>query len=154
MPQMDEVYRDLLLDHARRPRNLRELPGANRTAAGENPMCGDRVAVWIRLEDSRIAEISFQGSGCSICLASASVMTEAVGGKTVADALKLFEAFHAALTRSSEMDAAGAPGLGKLAAFEGVRRVPVRVKCATRAWHALQAALGGGDRRPRHDAIV
>jgi nitrogen fixation NifU-like protein len=135
-----DLYQDVILDHNRRPRNFGELPAANRTAEGHNPLCGDRVAVFVDVdtETDRIRDIAFQGSGCAISTASASLMTEALKGKSLDEAHELFHSFHELVTRGVEGDLAG---LGKLAAFAGVREFPMRVKCATLAWHALQSAL-------------
>jgi nitrogen fixation protein NifU and related proteins len=133
-----ELYQEIILDHNRRPRNFGDLPGANHRAEGHNPLCGDQVAVAVSVEGDVIREVAFQGSGCAISTASASLMTEAVKGKTVAEARELFAGFHHLLT--------GGPGqagddLGQLAVFGGVREYPMRVKCATLAWHTLKAAL-------------
>jgi nitrogen fixation NifU-like protein len=145
---LQELYGEVILDHNRRPRNFGRLPGASHSAVGHNPLCGDRVTVYLRLEDGRIEEIAFDGVGCAISTASASMMTEALRGKSLAEARQLFERFHALVTRAPaaghEEEAAGAggaPELGKLAAFAGVGEFPMRVKCATLAWHALQSAL-------------
>jgi nitrogen fixation NifU-like protein len=142
---LQELYGEVILDHNRRPRNFGRLAAANHVAVGHNPLCGDRVAVYLRVADERIEEIGFEGVGCAISTASASMMTEALRGKPVAEARQLFERFHALLTADAEAgeagDAAAAPELGKLAVFAGVREFPMRVKCATMAWHALQAAL-------------
>jgi len=153
---LQELYGEVILDHNRRPRNFGRLPGANHSAAGHNPLCGDRVTVYLRVDGGRIDEISFEGVGCAISTASASMMTEALRGKSLAEARQLFERFHALVTGGPAADAAataaredteasaggaGAPDLGKLAAFAGVGEFPMRVKCATLAWHALQSAL-------------
>jgi nitrogen fixation NifU-like protein len=132
-----DLYQEVILDHNRRPRNFGALTGANRTAVGHNPLCGDRLQVFLHLDGDRVQDISFQGSGCAISTASASLMTEALKGKTVAEAHALFERFHGLLTRGD-----GDPeALGKLAVLAGVREFPIRVKCATLAWHTLEAAL-------------
>ena len=135
-----ELYQDVILDHNRRPRNFGAMAGANRTAEGNNPLCGDRLTLYLELDGDRIENVSFEGAGCAISTASASLMTEALAGKTTAEARALFEQFHEMLT-------AGDPGnpetLGKLAVFSGVREFPMRVKCATLAWHTLKAALDG-----------
>jgi nitrogen fixation NifU-like protein len=135
---LQELYGEVILDHNRHPRNFGPLPGANHHAVGDNPLCGDRVAIHLRVDDERIEEIRFEGVGCAISTASASMMTEALSGKSLAEAQELFDRFHALLTKPA---AADAPDLGKLAAFAGVREFPMRVKCATLAWHALQSAL-------------
>jgi nitrogen fixation NifU-like protein len=155
-----DLYQEVILDHTKRPRNFGALGGANRTARGHNPLCGDRLDLYAEVRDGRLVGVSFKGSGCAISTASASMMTEAVRGKTVAEAEALFARFHRLLTGSGEEAAAELAGgeLGKLAAFGGVREYPIRVKCATLAWHTLRSALrapGGtvsteedGDERP------
>jgi nitrogen fixation NifU-like protein len=139
--ELRELYQEVILDHARRPRNCHVLDCPTRQAEGRNTLCGDQVKVYLRIADGRVDEISFQGSGCAICTASCSLMTEAVRGKTVAETAALFEGFHHMLTGVAHE--AGVD-LGKLHAFEGVREYPVRVKCATLAWHTLKAAMDGG----------
>jgi nitrogen fixation NifU-like protein len=139
MSEMRELYQEMILDHHRHPRNSGKLPGANREAEGFNPLCGDRVTVYAIIDGDRIKDLSFEGSGCAICIASCSLMTEAVKGMTVAEAEALFGRFHDLVTKD---DAAfDEEALGKLAVFEGVREFPVRVKCATLPWHALRAAV-------------
>jgi nitrogen fixation protein NifU and related proteins len=139
--ELRELYQEVILDHGKRPRNLREIPGASRTAEGYNPLCGDRATIYLTLDGDVVKDASFVGKGCSISTASASMMTEAVKGKTRAEAEALFERFHALVT--GEPARAGAPELGKLAVFSGVSEFPVRVKCASLAWHTLRAALQG-----------
>jgi len=135
---LNELYRDVILDHNRRPRNFGGLESADANAEGFNPMCGDRLTLRLKLADDTISEIRFEGSGCAISTASASLMTEAVKGKSRAEAIKLFDRVHQLLTD----DAAPPPAeLGKLAALSGVRQYPARVKCATLCWHTLSAAL-------------
>ncbi len=142
MSDLRELYQQLILDHSKKPRNFVKLEGANRTAEGHNPLCGDVVTVYLQLEDDAIQKIGFQGSGCAISKASASMMTDSVKGKTKAEAETLFERFHELV--AGEASKAGNPSeLGKLAVFSGVREFPVRVKCATLAWHTLRAALEG-----------
>jgi nitrogen fixation NifU-like protein len=136
-----ELYQEVILDHGRRPRNLREIPGADRKADGYNPLCGDRATIFVALDGGVIKDASFVGRGCSISTASASMMTEAVKGRTLAEAEALFERFHALVT--GEPAPAGSPDLGKLAVFSGVSEFPARVKCASLAWHTLRAALKG-----------
>jgi nitrogen fixation protein NifU and related proteins len=137
---IDDLYQEVILDHNRRPRNFGPLENASRTAEGHNPLCGDVISVAVRLDGDRISGVKFQGAGCAISKASASLMTEAVKGMTVHDAKTLFGCFH---------DMLAGPGLtpgadvGKLEVFAGVREFPVRVKCATLAWHTLRAALDG-----------
>jgi len=138
-----DLYQQVILDHNRRPRNCYVMDCANRSADGHNPLCGDTVKVYLRIDAGVIQEISFQGSGCAICTASCSLMTEALQGKTVKEATALFEGFHDMLTGVAREQGLG---LGKLRVFEGVREYPVRVKCATLAWHTLKAALEDQDR--------
>jgi nitrogen fixation NifU-like protein len=141
MSDLRELYQQVILDHSKKPRNFQKLDGANRTAEGHNPLCGDQVTLYVQVEDDVIRRIGFQGSGCAISKASASMMTDSVKGKTTAEAQQLFERFHDLLTGKG---GPGDPGdLGKLAVFSGVREFPVRVKCATLAWHTLRAALEG-----------
>lgn len=141
MSDLRELYQEVILDHNKRPRNFRELEGADRHADGYNPLCGDRLAIYIHLDGEVIAAVSFVGSGCAISKASASLMTEAVQGKSLAEAQQLFERFHALVTENSVE--ANPAELGKLAVFAGVRDYPSRVKCASLAWHTLRAALDG-----------
>lgn len=136
MSDLRDLYQEVILDHNRTPRNFGKLPNANRESEGHNPLCGDRVRVSLHVEDGRIENIAFEGSGCAISTASASLMTEALKGRTVEEARELFRGFHDLLTTGGD-----AEGLGKLAVFAGVREYPIRIKCATLAWHALQAAL-------------
>ncbi|MDZ4339811.1 MAG: SUF system NifU family Fe-S cluster assembly protein [candidate division NC10 bacterium] len=141
MSDLRELYQQVILDHSKKPRNFQKLDGANRTAEGHNPLCGDQITLYVQVEDDVIRRIGFQGSGCAISKASASMMTDSVKGKTTAEAQGLFERFHDLLTGKG---GPGDPGdLGKLAVFSGVREFPVRVKCATLAWHTLRAALEG-----------
>ena len=137
--ELRELYQEVILDHGKRPRNLREIEGANHKADGYNPLCGDRATIYLSLEGDVVKDVSFVGKGCSISTASASMMTEAVKGKTRAEAEALFERFHARVTGAAPK--AGAPALGKLEVFSGVSEFPVRVKCASLAWHTLKAAL-------------
>jgi nitrogen fixation NifU-like protein len=130
----------VLLDHVKRPRNFGRLERPDRVAKGDNPLCGDNITVHLDLEGDRIADVRFEGSGCAISTASASMMTEAVTGKTVAEAQALFDGVVGMLTQGGDPKAAG-----KLVVLEGVRDYPVRVKCATLAWHTLKAALKGKD---------
>lgn len=140
MSDLRDLYQEVILDHTRRPRNFGTLPNANREARGHNPLCGDQVSVYLQMNGDRIEDIAFQGSGCAISTASASLMTEALKGRTVAEARELFHDFHDLVTTGGDPDA-----LGKLAVFAGVREYPIRVKCATLAWHAVQAALDQQD---------
>jgi len=138
--ELQELYQDVILDHYRRPRNYRALERA-RQAEGFNPLCGDDITVYLRLDGDVIADVSFQGSGCAISKASASLMTESVKGKTAADARALLERFQRMIMSSPDSPALDQDHLGKLAAFAGVRQFPARVKCASLAWHTLRAAL-------------
>jgi nitrogen fixation NifU-like protein len=140
MSDLRDLYQEVLLDHSKRPRNFGVLDDADAQAVGHNPLCGDKVVISLRMEGDRIADIRFHGQGCAVSQASASMMTESVKGKTRAEAEELFEHFHNLLT-GKESEAAAEPVLGKLAIFAGVRKYPVRVKCATLAWHTLRAAL-------------
>ena len=145
--ELRELYQEVILDHSKRPRNFRELPAATGRAEGYNPLCGDRATVYVELEGDRVKDVSFKGAGCSISTASASMMTESVKGKSEAEARELFRRFHDLVTgKSSPQDDSAA--LGKLAVFAGVRDYPVRVKCATLAWHTLRAALEGNAAEP------
>jgi nitrogen fixation NifU-like protein len=139
MSDLRELYQEVILDHNKRPRNFRTLETANRKAEGYNPLCGDRLVLYLQIEGDRIVDVSFEGSGCAISKASASMMTDAVKGLTLAEADRLFEQFHAMVTAPSDAPVDPAP-LGKLAAFSGVREFPVRVKCASLAWHTLRSA--------------
>ena len=135
---LKDLYRDVILDHNRHPRNFGRLEGSDGQAEGHNPLCGDRLSVFVRTEGERVADIRFEGQGCAISTASASLMTEAVKGRDRAGARALFDKVHALLTRP---DGAPDPALGKLAALSGVREFPARVKCASLCWHTLNAAL-------------
>jgi len=141
-----ELYQEVILDHSKKPRNFRELEHASHSAVGHNPLCGDRATVYLRVEGDVVREASFQGSGCSISTASASMMTDALKGKTVAEARALFERFHELVTADPSQVAAASAELGKLAVFAGVHEFPMRVKCASLAWHTMKAALEGGAR--------
>lgn len=144
MSDLRELYQEVILDHNRRPRNFRVIAGANRHAEGYNPLCGDRLTLYLQVEGERITDASFEGSGCAISKASASMMTESVKGKTVAEAEALFERFHRMVTTPPDAPA-DAEGLGKLAVFAGVREFPVRVKCASLAWHTMKSAVEAKD---------
>jgi nitrogen fixation NifU-like protein len=136
-----ELYQEVILDHNRRPRNFRALAG-ERTAEGFNPLCGDRLSVYLRVDDGVITDVSFQGSGCAISKASASLMTESVKGKTIAEAAALFQRFQQMITSPPDSPA---DQMGKLTALAGVRQFPIRVKCASLAWHTLHAAMNARD---------
>ncbi len=132
----DELYQEVILDHNRRPRNFRTIDQGRR-AEGYNPLCGDRLTVYLKIDGDRIQDASFQGSGCAISKASASLMTDSIKGKTIAEAKALFERFQRLITRSAEEPV---DDLGKLSVFAGIRQYPTRVKCASLAWHTLRAA--------------
>jgi nitrogen fixation protein NifU and related proteins len=136
--ELNDLYRDVILDHNRRPRNFGGLEPADASVEGFNPLCGDRLTVRLQMKDDKISDIRFEGQGCAISTASASLMTEAVKGKTRADALRLFDRVHQLLTDDG---APPAEELGKLAALSGVREFPARVKCASLCWHTLASAL-------------
>lgn len=143
MSELRELYQQVILDHNKKPRNFHAMDDCDHMADGHNPLCGDRIKVYLKLEDGLVKDVSFQGAGCAISTASASMMTETLKGKTEAEAEALFEKFHHLVTEGDEGSAEG-PKLGKLAVFAGVREFPVRVKCATLAWHTFQAALKKG----------
>jgi nitrogen fixation NifU-like protein len=154
MSDLRDLYQEVILDHNRQPRNFGPLPGADRTAEGSNPLCGDQVKVFLKLNGDVLEAVAFEGAGCAISTASASLMTEALAGKTTTEARALFDRFHTLLTVGAPAKPAGDAGdagdddlrgeaLGKLAVFTGVREFPMRVKCATLAWHTLKAALDG-----------
>ena len=139
---LGDLYQEIILEHSKAPRNYRKPASVNQEAEGYNPLCGDRCTVFLDIEDGAIKDIGFQGSGCAISRASASMMTQTVKGKSRAEAAQIFERFHRLVT--GEQDAvAHASEMGKLAAFAGVSKFPARVKCATLAWHTLQSALDG-----------
>jgi nitrogen fixation protein NifU and related proteins len=138
---LKELYRDVILDHNKRPRNFGRIEPSDAHAEGHNPLCGDRLTVWLRLKDDRIEDIRFEGKGCAISTASASLMTEAVKGKDRATVNELYHRIHSLLTQQDAMPDAS---LGKLAALSGVREFPARVKCASLCWHTLSAALERG----------
>ena len=145
MPDLRELYQQVVLDHNRAPRNFRTIDHPPRTAEGTNPLCGDQITLYLVLDGGGgIADIAFQGSGCAISQASASLMTAAVKGKSHAEAKELFHAFHAMVTGGAD-DPPDTKALGKLAALGGVRQFPARVKCANLAWHTLHEALLGSD---------
>ncbi len=141
MPDLRDLYQEVILEHSKAPRNYRELKDADHKAEGYNPLCGDRFTVYLEMDGNSIRDISFRGSGCAISKASASMMTQSLKGKTRAEAEELFQNFHRVVTgqarNGDEVE------LGKLAVFSGVSEFPLRVKCATLAWHTLEAALEG-----------
>lgn len=146
MSELTDLYQEILLDHYRKPRNFGPLEPCDREVEGHNPLCGDRITLRLRLSGERIEEARFEGSGCAISTASASMMTEAVRGRSVAEALELGERFRNRLT-GSPPTAQEVEEAGEMAALDGVREFPMRVKCATLAWHALREALKGGSGR-------
>ena len=143
MSDLRDLYQEMILDHGKRPRNFRRLEEASCSAEGHNPLCGDRFTVYLHIEGGVVRDATFQGGGCAISTASASMMTECLKGKTLDEIKELFERFHKLLTGASPA-VEDAPDLGKLSVFSGVREFPVRVKCATLAWHTLRAALENG----------
>ena len=143
LDNLGNLYQEVILDHSRRPRNFRKMEGASRKAEGYNPLCGDRVTIYVKMEGDVVKDASFQGSGCAISTSSASILTESMKGKTRGEAEALFETFHDLVTGERKVDA---PALGKLAVFSGVSEFPARVKCATLSWHTLRAALQEEDK--------
>jgi len=140
MPELRDLYQEVILEHSKAPRNFKALQAADHKAEGYNPLCGDRFTVYLEMDGDKIREIGFQGAGCAISKASASMMTQSVKGRTKAEAEKIFHRFHELVTGHSQGED---PELGKLAVFSGVSEFPMRVKCATLAWHTLEAALEG-----------
>ena len=145
MSDLSDLYQEVILDHNRRPRNFREMGEANRRQEGYNPLCGDRLTLYVKLDGDRISDVSFQGTGCAISKASASLMTEALKGKTVDEARSLFDRFHEMVTSPPET---AALDLGKLSVLAGVREFPTRIKCASLAWHTLKAAVSDAAAEP------
>jgi nitrogen fixation NifU-like protein len=144
MSELDELYQEVILDHNKSPRNYRAIANANRKAEGYNPLCGDHVTVFLQVDDGVIKDISFQGSGCAISKASASMMTTELKGKSEAAAQELFDHVHKMLTGDADADGdSGAEKVGKLAILSGVCKFPARVKCASLAWHTVNSALKG-----------
>jgi len=143
MASLSGLYQDLILDHNRAPQNYRQMVDANRRADGSNPLCGDRLTIWLKVEDDTIKDVTFQGAGCAISKASASLMTAAVKGRTKSEAEALFERFRRLVTGDLPDSESGT--LGKLAVFSGLSEFPIRVKCASLSWHALKAALNEPD---------
>ena len=141
MTDLSDLYQEVILDHNRRPRNFHSMDRANRRAEGFNPLCGDRLTVYLHLDGDIVKEISFEGSGCAISKASASLMTDSLKGKSRAEVEKMFKIFHDLVTGGGDGGTPTPDQLGKLVVFSGVREYPVRVKCATLAWHTLIAAL-------------
>jgi nitrogen fixation NifU-like protein len=144
MSELSDLYQQVILDHNKKPRNFRKLEEANRTAEGYNPLCGDQLTVYMQLEDGMVKDISFEGSGCAISKAAASMMTQSIKGKTKQEAEVLFDEFHRMVT--GQLDEESVPNnLGRLTIFSGVRDFPARVKCASLSWHTMHAALSGQD---------
>jgi nitrogen fixation protein NifU and related proteins len=143
MSDLSELYQEVILDHNRRPRNYRAMPDSSHRAVGHNPLCGDRLTLYLRVDGEVITDVAFEGSGCAISKASASLMTDAVKGRTVAEANDLFRRFHGVVTTPPDQPV---EDLGKLSVLSGVREFPVRVKCASLAWHTLKAALDHDER--------
>jgi nitrogen fixation protein NifU and related proteins len=143
MSDLHGLYQEVILDHSKRPHNYRAMDGADRQADGYNPLCGDRVRIYLKLRGDRISDVSFQGSGCAISTASASILTETLKGKTQSEVDALFETFHDLVT-GKRLGGGDNSELGKLAVFSGVSEFPARVKCATLAWHTMRSALAGG----------
>jgi nitrogen fixation NifU-like protein len=142
MSDLGELYQDLIVDHSKHPRNFGKLEPADHQATGYNPLCGDKVTIYLKIENGVVSDVRFQGVGCAISTASASLMTERLKGKTQAEAEKLFETFHSLVTEG-KLEPAAMDQLGKLRVFAGVKDYPLRVKCATLSWHTFRAALRG-----------
>ena len=140
-----DLYQEVILDHGRKPRNFGPLEGANREAHGHNPLCGDKLDVHVKVRDGVVEDVKFEGAGCAISVASASLMTEAMKGMSEADAHALFEKFHAMIAGEADVTPEQLEALDKLAVFSGVRDYPLRVKCATLSWHTMNAALEQAD---------
>ena len=147
MSELRELYQELILDHTKRPRNFGTIEPATSTAEGYNPLCGDKLTLYLVVEDGRVKDVRFQGKGCAISTASASLMTEAIKGKTADEVAAIFTRFREAVTSPTDREL-DLEQLGKLAALAGVREFPLRVKCAVLAWHTLRAALEG-----RHEIV-
>jgi len=141
MTDLQDLYQELILDHGRRPRNFGKLVDANQSAEGYNPLCGDKIRVYVKVDGNIVEDIKFEGAGCAISTASASIMTSALKGKTLAESEQLFRAFHDLVT--GQQPGPDTPELGKLEVFSGVSEFPTRVKCATLSWHTFRAALNG-----------
>ncbi len=144
MSELDELYQELIMDHNRRPRNFRPIECPDREANGYNPFCGDTVTLYLKMDGADVADVAFQGSGCAISRASASMMTEAVKGKSGEEARQVFDAFHEMLTHPPDSEFEPDDALGDLEVLSGVSEFPTRIKCATLSWHALRSALDGG----------
>ncbi len=144
MSELQDLYQEVILDHSKRPRNFREIDNANHHAEGYNPLCGDRFTIYLHVNNGKVEDASFTGAGCAISTASASLMTESLKGKSVEEAEKIFQNFHE-LVAGNEEQVDDSNILGKLKALSGVRAFPMRVKCATLAWHTMRAAIEGED---------
>jgi len=144
--ELRELYQEVIVDHSKHPHNFREMASASHRADGHNPLCGDRATVFLHVEDGTIRDVSFQGAGCSISTASASMMTDALRGKTVEEAKALFARFHELVTGDPGRASSTVAALGKLGVFAGVSEFPMRVKCASLPWHTMKAALEGGEK--------
>jgi nitrogen fixation NifU-like protein len=152
MSELSELYQQVILDHNKKPRNFRKLEAANRTAEGYNPLCGDQLTVYMQLEDEVVRDVSFEGSGCAISKAAASMMTQSIKGKTKQEAETLFNEFHRMVT--GELDAEATENhLGRLTIFAGVRDFPARVKCASLSWHTMHAAINGQETTSTEGAL-
>jgi nitrogen fixation NifU-like protein len=145
MSEVNDLYQEVILDHNRRPHNFRVIASPTATQEGYNPLCGDRLTLYLTVDDDVIKDVAFQGSGCAISKASASLMTDALKGKTVSEARDLFDRFHAMITSNPETPA---DDLGKLSVLAGVREFPTRVKCASLAWHTMKAAVAHDSAAP------
>jgi len=146
MNDLRDLYQSVILDHHKNPRNFRKLEDANHSAEGYNPLCGDRVSIYLKMDGDVVKDIGFVGDGCAISTAAASLMTEKIKGKTRAEAEALFQRFHELLTGNEEQSDTDGPDLGKLEVFSGVRAFPIRVKCATLPWHTFRAAIQGEEK--------
>jgi nitrogen fixation NifU-like protein len=142
MSNLEALYQEVILDHNRKPRNFREMENADRRIEGRNPLCGDEITLWVKLDGDTVADVSFKGTGCAVSKSSASLMTSSVKGKTVDETLALFDRFHQMIT--GKLADGERQKMGSLAALGGVARFPIRVKCASLAWHALKSAVQGG----------
>lgn len=142
MTNLEALYQEVILDHNRKPRNFREIENADRTVAGRNPLCGDELTLWLKLDGDRVTDISFKGTGCAVSKSSASLMTASIKGKTIAEAHQLFDRFHDMVT--GKLPEGERESMGSLAALGGVSKFPIRVKCASLAWHAMKSALESG----------
>jgi nitrogen fixation NifU-like protein len=142
MSNLEALYQEVILDHNRKPRNFREMENADRRIEGRNPLCGDEITLWLKLDGDRVSDVSFKSTGCAISKSSASLMTSTVKGKSVEETMRLFDRFHQMIT--GKLPEGEREAMGSLAALGGVSRFPIRVKCASLAWHALKSAFDGG----------